>query len=119
MGFWIAPSGDKTQNVEVVTQTVPPGITATEFADMTLHGLRSAIGSKNVHAFRQERICNGNADGWYIESSVTIGITPVIAEQTLGVAESQAYVATYRRPASAAENAAARQALDTLCPGAA
>lgn len=114
LGYWRSPQS-AGENLEVVAQTIPPGIQPSEFADLILRNLQNAVGASNVHAFKNERICGGKQDGWFIESEVTVGITPVIAEQTLGLSGSQSYVATYRRPATTPESVAAREALDTLC----
>lgn len=118
LGYWVAPSSSY-ETFQVVTQSIPGSMLPSQYADMTMRSLENAIGAKNVRAFRTEQICNGRANGWYIESSVTSGATSVITEQTLGVTSGASYIATYRRPANSPEDTAARQALDTLCPQAA
>lgn len=117
LGFWISPSGGGDENISVVTQAIPEGMKPQEFVALTLQGLQRSV--SNVRAFRATRICNGNMDGWYAESDATVGIREITAEQTIGLAGNQSYIATYTRPQRGAENVAARRALDSLCPGAA
>lgn len=117
LGFWRGPSSSGgPQTLTVVAQGIPSGMQPSEFARLTQQGLERSIGAENVAVFKPARICNGTQDGWYIESHVLVGIQRVVAEQTIGVAGAQSFVATYRRPADVPEDQSARRALDTLCP---
>jgi hypothetical protein len=117
VGVWRGPSNSEgAQSLTVVTQSIPDGLTPAEFAQLTQQSLERSIGADNVRVFKPARICNGTQDGWYVESSVLLGIVHVIAEQTIGLAGSRSFVATYRRPADMSEDPNARRALDSLCP---
>lgn len=117
VGYWMSP--DRSQTMAVITQPIPDGMSANQFVQLTVRSLQSSVGIDNVHVFKSDRICNGDSVGWFIQSSVTVGVTPMIAEQTIGVADSQAYIATYRRPSGQVEDQTAHASLYSLCPSAA
>lgn len=114
VGYWVSPGQDET--LAVIAQAVPNGMSADQFFQLTVQSLQNSVGSQNVRTSKADRICNGAINGWYVETSVIVGGTPMIAQQTIGVAGQQAFIATYRRPSSLSENASARSALESLCP---
>jgi len=116
IGAW-KPNGENQngETINLVTQDIPTGLTGEQFARLTRQNLEQAIGPDNIRAFRAELICGGSQTGWYIESAATVGFSPIIAEQIIAAGGGQSYVATYKRFKGTPENAAARNALDSLC----
>jgi len=69
-----------------------------------------------VTASHAAKVCDGNRDGWYLESTGTFGERKLSLVQTLLLDSGYEYVATYSRPAGTPVDASAVHALDTLCP---
>lgn len=69
-----------------------------------------------VTASHQAKVCDGNRDGWQLESTQMRGDRKLALVQTLLLDNGYEYVATYTRPAGTPVDAAALDALHTLCP---
>jgi hypothetical protein len=116
LGYWVPPGSNAGEEwLSVASQGIPVGLAPEQFAAITRQNLERSIGEQNVHIFRPDRICNGTQNGWYAESVAAVGLTRVVAEQTIGVAGNDSYIATYSRPEGSVEDADARRALYSLC----
>lgn len=116
LGSWAASATEApSQTLTLVTQPLPAGMAPDTFARLVRLNIENSIGQQNLHTFQVQPICGGTQHGWYIETSTMAGSLPIESEQTIGVSSQASYIATYRRPRTAGESAAARQSLQSLC----
>jgi hypothetical protein len=119
LSMWRAPAqfsaGD---NLSLGFSVAPPGTSSSSLASYAA-GIDAmfakAFGPGNPIASHAEKLCGGNADGWYRENKIAFGALTFISEQTMIVGDSDLFEVTYTRLISEKEDPAARSSLDTLC----
>jgi hypothetical protein len=96
---------------------IPPGkpVTLDAIVKAMDAAAKKLIGAKNMIASHAEKVCGGNADGWYLENKLAIGTVSIVLEQTVLLGKSRTFVATYGRLDTEKEDPAARASLDSIC----
>jgi hypothetical protein len=94
----------------------PTGMTIDALGAQTKAIYDKILGPENVAASRAQKLCNGAANGWYIQTHMIMGAMNLVMEQMMVVGKTRVFGATYTRKNGAPEDPAARKALDSLCP---
>lgn len=115
VGVWLGPlNGLYSQTLGL---TKGPGTNGTiEDAAKTVQGILSdKFANFKMRSSHPQQLC-GKLPGWYFEYTATLQDRNVLIEQTLYTDRENSYALTYGRAAGAPEDAAAHNALLSLCP---
>ena len=117
IGRWMHPSAHSHFMESVALVKSPPlgdGSVAQQSNDI-INYQRQSMPNFALAASRPQRLC-GRDDGWY--ASFTVGQRPNAEtyEQIIAYGSDATYLASYDRRAGDPENAAAKRALESLCP---
>lgn len=117
VGLWMGDAtGGFPQSINIIRSPIS-GNSQSMAAEvpMVITMLKQKYPSLVMRQSHAERLCE-KYDGWYMEYSTHTQGVDVILEQTTVLADNVMYIASYGRGISAPENAAARKAIDSLCP---
>ncbi|HZT12291.1 MAG TPA: hypothetical protein VFA29_05800 [Candidatus Baltobacteraceae bacterium] len=117
IGRWMHPSAHSRFLESIALVKSPPlgdGSIAQQSSDI-INYQRQSMPNFTLAASRPQRLC-GRDDGWY--ASFTVGQRPNAEtyEEVIAYGSEATYVASYDRRAGDPENAAAKRALESLCP---
>ena len=116
IGLWIGDTtGGFPQSLNLVRSPAMGTMPLADEAPLIVDVLKRKYPDLTMRQSHAERLCN-KLDGWYFEYRAQMKGHDIIMEQTVVVDGATMYAASYGRANGAAESAAARASLDSLCP---
>lgn len=112
MKIWYAP-GAGGDNIDLGYSPNPKAESLAQVVPVTRAILEKLTGAGVTdHA---EKLCNGTADGWLFQSTLTMGAMKMIVNEVMLPSKHQVFAAAYTRILTHPADSAALKALDTLC----
>lgn len=112
-GLWLPPvhieEGINTGSM------VTGGATLDAFVPQMKKGLELVGGAGSVKVWHAVKLCNGSEDGWYGESTLTMGSATLHQDLVFTLTNQQGFSATYTRALNVPEDATANAAILSLC----